>query len=217
MSLPSDTYSYAHDRVYNGTLAGYEYFVKMTVVNDLRLRGRTTGLLDDPVFKHSPREFHAMITRVYQKSVATAYGIVCKMTINPPPSVDWFGLLKFWEVLCSSKNLLYGAEMVLEQRSTDPSTPHGWHMHIATRALDYSVGKITQRIFKLYLSNVGEIDILRITGFKSPTAYSYILGIKDTEEKLLKVKADRIIRDKKNLDHIYRQCPIEKVILVRDV
>lgn len=140
------------------------------------------------------------------------------LTINPPEGVTWEQLILLWDKLKVSKNLLFEATMVLEQRSLDPNNPYGYHMHIATKNLS---GKAKSQYLALtyrYYKNTIEDHGKAVVHFcPKNEAYAYVRGIKpldaDVQAHMRKnalLLVDKELRDKKNLRDMYTQCPSPK-------
>ena len=143
------------------------------------------------------------------------------LTINPPGdnTVGWPELLELWKALIAAKNIIHDGEMVLEQRSSDPDFPRGWHMHIATKNRSGRArSQFIQTVYYYYKKIIGNHGTSVIHFCKKHEAYEYVNGIKSGDKKLKKLRCDIILREKLSYDKIYKQClpePMEKSDVVQ--
>lgn len=127
------------------------------------------------------------------------------VTVNPPDKYDWSHLLALWNRMLVYKEALRDAEMVLEQRSTDPDNPFGWHMHIASLSTGKSKAQTLQQFFNGLARVMPDASPTCVDHVWSPKAYSYVQGLKFGAEKENKMNCDRILRNKKSYEDIYKQ------------
>ncbi len=125
-------------------------------------------------------------------------------TINPSPGVTWRDLLLLWLKLKGSKNLFVAPKMCLEQRSLDVLKPQGFHMHIAATLNGSPASQIKQRMFNFYALMFDDAKAQVIHYSRNPNAYKYVEGDKIPDDKLAKVKVDRILRKKLSFDSVYQ-------------
>lgn len=133
------------------------------------------------------------------------------LTINPPgdEGATWDQLKELWTGLINAKNILFDAQMVLEQRSMDPTDPRGWHMHIATKNRKGKArSQFIQSVYYYYKKIIGTHGSNVIHFCKKRDAYEYVNGLKFGEKKNKKMQCDIILREKLSFDNIYNQCPL---------
>ncbi len=190
-----------------GRRQGIIRFISSTYQQYYRLRA-AKGLYDEEAFMDL--NFRKAAKMVWEDRAMYATTANYMITVNPPTNIDveWETLLRLWNKVRNSRNLLCHPEMVLEQRSEDVTAPLGYHMHIACKVGSKPISQVRQRIYQLYVSCIGDHGPQVIDTKSSPKAYSYVNGLKkpDKQKKML---VDRILREKKSLQHIYKHNAVQ--------
>lgn len=89
---------------------------------------------------------------------------------------------------------------VIEQRSEDSNNPHGWHIHIiAMDVIGARAGKLAQSVHQCFMKYCyASQSCVDVKPYVPDVHDKYILGDKHPD-KMLKVMADKILREAFNL------------------